>query len=257
MTDPRTVALALAAAQAGRPLTPGERARTVALAEALMLTAARAAATPPDSCGPEAAGAPRRAVRVFAPQRVVSAATGRTAPDGYQGRHVVVTADVWDRMAAAAAERHRAAGGAAEAFRPPFEAHQVAAARRYAAVAERLEAGGMRCASMEARAGGGGVGRGGASEALLADADWLRRARAAVGPGAALAPTRRWAEAGRRVLTVAVLDQVAIGGLTLSAILRRAGWPPKGSYRRALREALAGALDRIAGLPGRGPQDGG
>jgi hypothetical protein len=248
MTDPRDVALARLAAALGRPLTPTERARTVAVAEAAELSRLRAAATPPEVCGPEVPAAPGRgAFRVVMPERLVSAATGRRAPDGYLGRAVVVVADVWDAMDRDARARYATTGKPWEAFVPPFLPHQVAAARTYRAVAERLAAGGLRCASMEARGDHTGVpGRGGASEALLADARWMRRARVAVGDGFALRRRGGGPGCGRPITLIELVDRVAIGGLTPSAVLRKAGWAHNGRWRRVLRQALADALDRIS-----------
>jgi hypothetical protein len=251
--DFRDRALARAEAQAGYALTPGERAAVVQAAEARLVSAALAAATPPDVCGPEVPVAPARAFRVASFQRLVSAATGRHAPDGHLGRSTVIAADVWDAMERAARERHLP--GAAP-FVPPFAAHQVAVARIYRAVSERFAAGGVRCASVEARQGAGGPGGpGGVSEALLDDGRWLAAVRLAVGDGVALRPGGRHGRGGRAIGVMALVDLVALRDLTPSAVLRRHDWQPKGSLRGILRDALAGALDRMSSVPSSGLQD--
>lgn len=92
-------------------------------------------------------------------------------------------------------------------------------------------------------------------DAYLAVGREIDQLRARIGAGAALVLRRvRPSARGSRV-TIAdrrLVDLVCIGGMTFDAVLQRHGWAIKGEYRAGLRDALAGALDRMQGYRGAG-----
>lgn len=214
----------------------GERARIAAML---------AQATPPDGVGPVPV-APARG-----PCRVV---TDWAALPGGMRRAVgqrLEQADVFDVMLAQARRRH---GDSEAPFAPPLSPGQIAMARHYRALTERHDAGGVRCSSLEAgRAGGSG---GDFMDAYLAVGMELDRLHSRIGAGAALVLRRvRPSDRGSRI-TIAdrrLVDLVCLGNLSLDAVLVRHGWVVKGQYRQGLRDALAGALDRMQGYRGAAP----
>lgn len=235
------------AARPVRPATDGQGAARLA-AEAQRIAAIKARAAPPESCGPAIPVAPARgACRAFQPVEMMptGAAGWEPQPAGYRGRDAVQVMDVFDTMARAASGRDEAA---------PFTAGQVAAARQYRALVERHEAGGMRCASLEA-VGRGGGGGGAFIDAFVAEGQQIARLRARIGTGAALSvrrirPSSRGAAARGIITDRALVDAVCLGDQTLSAVLKAHGWASKGDHREALRKALAAALDRMQGYGG-------
>ena len=161
-----------------------------------------------------------------------------------------VRADVFDKMALAARKAHdRWADGAA--FAPPFSWVQIDTARRYAALSERHAAGGMRCASLEA--GRGGSGGGSFIDAYLAEGAALDRIHAAIGSGAAMAvrrvrPSVRGGAGAGLIRDRVLVDQVCLGGMTLSKVLAGHGWSAKGEQPARLRATLCACLDRMQGV---------
>ena len=151
-----------------------------------MLDAARA----PESCGPEIPVAPARGrILAYAPQAVRPTATGyEVQHDGFRGRDAVRGADAFDVMM----QQARRNGGA-----DPFTPAQVEVGRTYAMLVERHSSVGLKCASVEAMARGGGSGAGSFMDAVLHEAEVIRRMVAAVGPGNAL-EVRRGAGGQRR-----------------------------------------------------------
>lgn len=216
-------------------------------AEAARVAAVMRSATPPAVCGPDIPVAPARGpLRLVTPVELVPGSEVRVRPSGYCGpgeaaaRAGVILADVFDRMALTARESDGP---------EPFTAGQVAAARRYRDLVERHEAGGVRCSSLEARSGGSGNG-GDVADARLAEAREIEAMQRRVGAGAALVvrrvrPSARGGAARGIITDRALVDQVCLGGRTLSEVLRSHGWSCKGQHREALRTALAGALDRM------------
>ncbi|MGG7567885.1 hypothetical protein ACQ5SO_17160 [Rhodovulum sp. DZ06] len=94
----------------------------------------------------------------------------------------------------------------------------------------------------------GGISDGGAVMRCAAAED-LRRCRDAIGTGLALDPRGRRAhrDRARRPLPVRELvDAAALDGLSLSAILARAGWSRGPSVATPARAALEAALERVA-----------
>lgn len=195
-----------------------------------------ARATPPR----EMAAAPVAPAR--GPMQLVE--TILTLPDG---RRVADGAAHWRGMDALSIMcRHAFArhSGPASSFVPPFTGAQIATARTYAALVERHEAAGLKCASLEGRSGGGGDGAA-FIVAVLADRDQIAALRSAIGEGWALEVTRN--SRRRRVpLTVRELvDRVCLGGETISEVLAACGWSMKGETRLWARTKLAEALDRM------------
>ena len=213
--------------------------RAEAKAEGVRVAAVKAQATPPADVGPVPV-APARG-----PQRVV---TDWAAVPGGMRRAVgrrLEEADVFDLMLAQAMRRH---GDSAARFVPPLSWGQVAMARHYRGLVERHEAGGVRCASLEAgRSGGSG---GDFMDAYVAVGREIDRLRARIGAGSALVLRRvRPSARGSRVTITdrAVVDMVCLGNMALDAVLAAHGWSVHQTYRQGLLTALCGALDRMQG----------
>jgi hypothetical protein len=133
-------------------------------------------------------------------------------------------------------------------FVAPYTPGQVAIGRRYRDLVERHEAAGMKCASVEARSGGGGSG--GFIDAFVAEGREIEAMRSRIGDGVSLAVRRirPAARGGRAVIRDrALVDAVCLQGMTLNEVLRAAGWPQNGKHREALRGSLCAALDRMQG----------
>lgn len=128
-----------------------------------------------------------------------------------------------------------------EAFSPS----QVAMARRYAELVEKKAASGIKCGRLEGGSGGGGGGI--YTEAFMDTVRELDRLEAAIGTGVALSPRRHMdRDNARRPITVrAAVDMLVLEQRTISAILKRHGWEPKGANRKLVRDAIRGALDRM------------
>lgn len=217
--------------------------------ETARLTARLARATPPPAMA-AAPVAPARGAMLLVPN-VVATAGGIRHVEGshWQGM---------DRMSAMNAQallRHRAdcqRAGTDAPFRPLFTAGQIAMGRYYAAMVERHEAGGIRCASIEARADGSGNGDGrGITDARLDEARRIDAIRRRIGTGIAMSvrrirPSTRGATA-RPITDRTLVDMVCLHDMDLSDVLRRHGWAVNGKHRAALRMALVAALDRAQG----------
>lgn len=217
-----------------------------------------ARAAPPVSCGPEMPVAPARGpMFTFQPREMVVTEAGgrRSVRTGYRGRDAAQVADVFHRMEAAARSRHARAAKRAQAegrdvpvFVPPFDPGQVEAARDYAALSERVACSGVKCSSLEAQSGGSG-GNGSREEAMLADFQRLRALHRRIGSGLAR-EVRRIRPEGRKRRAIRVrtlVDLVCLGGVPLSAVLRRHGWAVDAGAVEGLRRSLAAALDRMRG----------
>lgn len=133
-------------------------------------------------------------------------------------------------------------------FVAPYTPGQVAIGRRYRDLVERHEAAGMKCASVEARSGGGGSG--GFIDAFVAEGREIEAMRSRIGNGVSLAvrrirPSARGCRAA--IKDRVLVDAVCLQGMTLNEVLRAAGWSADGKHREALRKALCAALDRMQG----------
>lgn len=148
---------------------------------------------------------------------------------------------------------HQARGGEGE-FVPPFTPGQIAMGQHYAALVERHDGAGMKCASLEGRGGGGGTG-GGFADAYLAEGREIAAIRRRIGDGMALAvrrirPSDRGSRAG--ITDRRLVDMVCLGGEDLTAVLRAHGWVKSTGNLRAVRLALGAALDRMQGYREKG-----
>lgn len=156
---------------------------------------------------------------------------------GYRGKAGVRVTDVWDRMTDQGA---RAGGGV------PFTRAQVAVARDYAALTERVASGGIKLSSMGASCGGGAARD--FMDAFAADCEALRRLHRRIGGGVSLSVRRvRPSERGSRwnIRDRALVDMVCLGGRTLTQVLEAHGWSVYAGSLRAARVALCGALERM------------
>ena len=203
-------------------------------------------ATPPDACGPRIIAAPARGASVLVPQASM-VPNGKDKWEvheaGWAGFQPVRAVDVFDRMGKAAADAERPA---------PFTPGQVAVARRYRALVERHDAGGIKCSDLVGRTGGSGRDF---MDAYLAEGRELAALRGRIGANAAMAvrrvrPSARGGADRRTILDRDLVDMVCLGDRTLSDVLRAHGWATKGDTRDAVREALSGALDRMIGSRG-------
>lgn len=141
-------------------------------------------------------------------------------------------------------------------FVAPFSAGQVCMGQHYAALIERHDAAGIKCVSIEGRQGGSGKG-GGFIEAYLAEGDEIAEIRRRIGGGVAMQVrrARTGGGGGRPAVSITdrvLVDMVCLQGCDLSAVLVRFGWCADGKNRKALREALCAALDRMQGYREKG-----
>jgi hypothetical protein len=210
------------------------------LTEADRMTAIKARAMPPESCGPEIQPAPAKGPMVAFPPMQMQPVEGGgydLVHAGFRGRDAARAMDVWDEMARQA----RRAGGT-----EPFSRQQVATGRAYAALVERHSACGLRGISVETMlAGRGGQGGGGYADAVLSEGRRLDALVRAIGEDVAL-EVRRASRRARGIVTVRQLvDGLCLEGLTLAGLLRRAGWPDNGRTIDAARDVVSSALDRM------------
>lgn len=197
-------------------------------------------AVAPETCGPEMPVAPARGrmVRVEPVQMLLTATGWAPQHSGYRGRDAARGADVFDEM-----DRQAARAGGAR----PFTLRQIAAGRAYAALVERHASVGIKGRSIETGAGGSGNrGGGGIIDLILDEGRAIASMQAAIGDGWALAVVRA-SKRKRTPLTVRELvDRVCLQGQTISEVLQSCGWSVYGETCVWAREALAGALDRMA-----------
>lgn len=248
--------------------------RDARVAEADAWRAILTRATPPAECGPAIPVAPARGATVtFVPREVAITDAGnwRVVPSGHEGRHGARVASVFDTMTLAAQKAHarkvkqaekahqRAIVEAKRAGKPepewrapvwrtPFTKGQVTVALDYAALTERCQSAGLKCASLET-VGGGGTGNGSREEAILADLQRLRMYHARIGDGLAK-EVRRFRPGGRKRHAIRVrtlVDMVCIGGRSLEAVLLVHGWQKNGEIVESIRRSLCSALDRMQG----------
>lgn len=206
-------------------------------------------ATAPASCGPDIVPmAPGRgAVRRFQPGQAVITEAGhvRVTRAGHLGRDALARADAFDVMLAQSARRRPSDGANAK---PLFTTGQIMAGRDYAVLAERYDAAGVRCSSVEALGGGG---QGSFIDAVIQDGRRLAWMRDKIGDAVVLSPRGAAAHSdrGRRIIrTRHIVDAVCIEGLTISQLLQSCGWPRTKARVNEIRQALAAALDRMRGF---------
>ncbi|MCA0848324.1 hypothetical protein [Salipiger thiooxidans] len=232
-----------------------------------------ARATPPSRCSSAIPVAPaRQTVIAEVPRRAVMTEAGprvRRDDDGMgdrarlgdafdvmddqaRRRHKGVVAKAWqvhlERCAEAAVAGKREPVWREPRYVPPFTSGQIAVGRDYAALTERCNASGLKCSSLEAlRASASGGGD--RETAVLRDMSRLRAFHHRIGHGLAKEVRRiRPAGAKRSAIRARTLvDQVCLGGSTLTAVLEHHGWGVKGESVEALRRSLVAALDRMQG----------
>ncbi len=204
------------------------------------VAAVKAAATPPETASPNIIAAPARGPALVAPQfETVQTPSGpRTRKATQDGFHPVRAADAFDRMAL----QHKRAGGKSALF----TVAQVEAGRAYAALAERVASEGIRCSSLEVRAGSGAGSTGGRDwiDGVIGRSDRLERMQAAIGYGLAMEPE---ADGGKRtaIRVRELVDAVCIKGKSLGQVLDAHGGAARGQSWAMLQQALADALDRL------------
>lgn len=230
-------------AGAARRLTEQERLATII-----------ARATPVDGCGPAIPVAPARGPQVaFVPHVVMP---DEKAKDGYKvertgwrGFSAARAADIFDVLERRAAKRKDKDGNPG---RSPFTKGQVNVARLYRDLVERHDAGGMRCASLEARRGSSPSGGGEFMDAFIAEGQQIAWLRSRIGKGVAMAvrrvrPSQRGGQQARLILDRVLVDAICLDGETFEAVLVQHGWTNTGRNISALTCALAACLDRMQG----------
>ncbi|SMO63952.1 hypothetical protein [Paracoccus laeviglucosivorans] len=235
--------------EAGRERLIGERAR---------LDAILARATPAVGCGPGIPVAPARGLQVAVTPHVNAPkpdAIGRrddyiTQFTGWEGFKASRAADIFDDLDRRAAARTDKDG---KPCKSPFTRSQVTVARLYRDLVERHDAGGMKCASMEAR-GGGGISGGEFIDAFVAEGQAIAWMQKQIGGGVAMSvrrvrPSAR-GQAGAQIIgDRALVDAICLHGRSFRDVLERHGWAVSGQNVKSLHAALAAALDRMNGAP--------
>ncbi len=250
MTQDRLVQIIMAATALRSVPAPERTGAFDALPEDARIAIVRAAGAVPLACGAEAPVAPARG-----PARMVDfvkaypkGETGsEVKPAGHAGRKTVVLLDNIEIMRAQARRRCGTFGLTDE---------QVGMARLYHTLVQNLEAGAVRCVSLEGQTGGGGS-REGFTDHRLALHRRVDAMRARIGNGVAMQvrrvrPSKRGDDgmARRNIPDRAMVDLVCLHGLTPSEVLALYGWSVKGETTRAVTAALAAALDRMLGPVG-------
>ncbi|MFG6083822.1 hypothetical protein ACEUZ9_000054 [Paracoccus litorisediminis] len=209
------------------------------------LAAILARATPVEGCGPAIPVAPARGPQVALMPRAMmpdgSEDGWKDEDSGYRGFMAAQAMDVFDRMLAASRRAKR---------QMHLTPGQISMARRYRGLVEVLASDGTKLSSLGASGGGGG------------DRDWMDRRisisdevamlRRRVGTGIAMTVRRvRPSDRGEGhrgpIMDRVLVDMVCIKDCTLDQVLRAHFWLPDGRTRKAVTEALCGALDRMIG----------
>lgn len=223
------------------------------VSESERLAVIRARAMPVEGCGPAIPLAPARGPQVAVVPYVImpdpkEAGGYKVEQTGWRGFSAAKAADIFDMI-----ERRAVKRGA----KPPFTKGQVNVARRYRDLVERHEAGGMRCASLEARRSSGPSGGGEFMDAFIAEGEAIAWLRSRIGDGVALAvrrvrPSARGGKRARLITDRALVDAICLHGGTFERVLDGHGWGVSGQNRVLLVAALAAALDRMSGCRGAG-----
>ncbi|RJE87973.1 hypothetical protein D3P04_03365 [Paracoccus onubensis] len=201
-------------------------------------------ATPPAECGWLIPSAPGRGGFVtFMPASMQLNAKGKweKQPSGYAGRHAVRAADVFDQMIAAA---ERAKKGW------PLTPGQIAIGRRYRDLVEWRAAGAIKCSTIDGRVAGSGERD--FMDAYLSAGRELDGMRRRIGTGIAMQvrrirPSQRGKAEAVPIRDSVLIEMVCIQQKHLSDVLKAHYWSTYGGNRKAIREALCAALDRMIG----------
>lgn len=230
----------------GQPATPQPSFAALRLAEeAQSIATMKADATPPPAFA-AAPVAPAFGLKVpVAAYEIVSGGTRRQVAPHFRRADVF---DVIESNGIASAARRGVD------YQPDFTPGQVAMARLYRDMVERHGAGGLRGTDLNASGGAGGGG--GFIDAHIDLGDRIKALRRAIGSAAALSvrrvrPSARGKVGARVISDRALVDALCLHGLDLNGVLRAAGWSADGHHRKALRQALAAALDRMQGYSDR------
>lgn len=223
------------------------------------LAALIARAVPAEGCGPAIPVAPARGPAVAVTPQVVmpdpKSATGyKIEGIGWRGFRAARAMDIFDDLERRAA-RIRDKGGKVTG-RSPFTKGQVTVARRYRDMVERHDAGGVKLASLEGRAGGGGGSGRDFMDAFLAEGREIEQLRAAIGSGAAMSvrrvrPSARGDDGARLIRDRDLVDAICLHGRSFRDVLIAHRWAADGKNAKRLTEALAACLDRMQGCPVR------
>lgn len=201
----------------------------------------------PVECGPDIAPAPARGGFVL---ERIKHLDGMTREDfvetavGYVRRSPIRRADAFDAMIAAASRAKR---------EWPLTPGQIAIGRRYHDLVELLSADGTKLSQLQGSFGSGDNGNWMDQRlALSREVEGMRRR---IGNGVAMAvrrirPSDRGANARGPILDRVLVDMVCLQGRGLADVLRGHRWQDDGRNKKALREALSGALDRMIGYRG-------
>lgn len=216
--------------------------------ERARLDAVIARATPIEGCGPLIPIAPARGPQVVVtPRRMVpdaKDATGWKVEEmGWRGFNAVRAADIFDDLARRAAKRKTA---------PPFTVGQVQVGRLYRDLVERRDAGGMRCASLEAGRGCGPSAGGEFIDAFIEEGRVIELLRHRIGSGVAMAvrrvrPSARGGAGARIIHDRVLVDDICLHGRSFRDVLDRHGWACDGRRVQELVGTLAGILSRMQG----------
>lgn len=213
-----------------------------------------ARATPAEGCGPAIPVAPARgAAKAVTPNVVMPDAKSSTGykveATGWRGFKAARAMDIFDDVERR--ERSRADKEQREP-RPAFSRAQVDIARRYRDLVERHDAGGMKCASLEGRSGGGPSSGGAFIDAFVAEGDEIRRLQRRIGTGAAMVvrrvrPSARGATGASIIRDRDLVDAICLQGRKFQEVLRAHGWAVSGQNVAKLQTALAVCLERMRG----------
>ncbi|AGT09699.1 hypothetical protein [Paracoccus aminophilus] len=212
------------------------------------------AAAIPEECGPDIIAAPARGgFRVdrqftMVPNGVDENGLDKwaAAPTGYGHRSAIRTADIFDRMRAQALR----------AKRPMvLTPGQVAMGRRYRTLVEILNADGCKLSSLEGSSGSSDGGNW--MDRRLEVSSELAKLRRRIGGQDALM-VRRVRPSKRAVLAAGedprckfsnldIVERVCVDDFSIGEVLRHYRWQADGRNKKALLEALRGALVRMEG----------
>ena len=191
------------------------------------------AALPPEHASAEIIAAPARGAQLVEPQfETVQTPSGpRTRRSTHDGFHPVRSADAFDLMSL----NHRRTAKDAP---PLFTIGQVEAGRAYAALAELVEADGIKSTNFEPRISGGGA-RDGVDLAIM------RRQRLTRMQGAISGDVMIGFAKGRDVTVRVVVDAVCLRGMTVTQLMRHLRIAVTPERRAMLMRELVVALDRL------------
>lgn len=210
-------------------------------------------AVPAEGCGPGIPAAPARGpTRAVTPNVVMPDPASKTGykveATGWRGFKAARAIEIFDDL-----ERRELARAQKEKREPapPYSKAQVDVARRYRNLVEMHAAGGMKCASIEARTDGGGGGNGEFIDAYLSVGRTIGELQRRIGSGAAMVvrrvrPSKRGKPTAAVILDRQLVDAVCLHGKSFTEVLEAHGWAKDGRAVQTLQEALSMSLSRMA-----------